>query len=413
MISFDLVASRIARFKAQPAGQLARRWPRSAFTLALLATLMFVAGQQTAMARACPFCSAQSQTLSEEITAMDAAVLATLESIPPRARDSDEVMKAKFKIVQVIKGEKLLGKKTIVETVYFGDAKVGKKFFITGVGPENIQWSTPLPLSAVAEKYIAELPKLPKAGAERLEYFQKFLENSDELLARDAYDEFAKSPYEVVQALKPKMNHDQLVTWIKDTNVVTSRRRLYLTLLGVCGSEKDVSLLETMLLSEDRKQRAGLDALIACYLILKGPEGLPLVEKQFIQNAKAEYADTYAAIMALRFHGNDVKVIPKERVVASLRLMLDRPNLADLVIPDLARWEDWESMDKLVNLFKQADEKTSWVKVPVVNFLRACPLPEAKNRIKELEKLDPESVKRANTFFPFPTGSAPNTPAKS
>ena len=37
------------------------------------------------------------------------------------------------------------------------------------------------------------------------------LEDGDELLARDAYDEFAKAPYDVVKALKPKMNHDQLV----------------------------------------------------------------------------------------------------------------------------------------------------------------------------------------------------------
>ena len=32
--------------------------------------------------------------------------------------------------------------------------------------------------------------------------------------------------------------------------------------------------------------------------------------------------------------------------------MLDRPQLADLVIPDLARWEDWSVMDRLVELFK-------------------------------------------------------------
>ena len=373
-------------------------------------------GTSTAWAmksRNCPFCAATSQTLSEEIAAMDAAVIATLEALPPPSKpgeSTDEVVKAKFKIVEILKGEKLLAKQKTIETVFFGEAKIGKKFFVTGVGPENIQWSTPLPLSDKAHKYLQTLGKLPKSGSERLEFFQGYLEDGDELLARDAYDEFAKAPYDVIKALKPKMNHDQLVTWIKDVNVVSSRRRLYLTLLGVCGSDKDVPMLEEMVKSDDRKQKAGLDALLACYLLLKGPDGVPLVEKQFILNAKAEYADTYAAIMALRFHGTDVHVIPRERVVAALRLMLERPNLADLVIPDLARWEDWSSMDKLVTLFKTADEKTSWVKVPVINYLRACPLPEAKAKIKELEKIDPEAVKRANTFFPMPTAA---TPAKS
>ncbi len=81
--------------------------------------------------------------------------------------------------------------------------------------------------------------------------------------------------------------------------------------------------------------------------------------------------------------------------------MLDRPQLADLVIPDLARWEDWTQMEKLVQLFKEANDKSSWVRVPVINYLRACPKPEAKKYIAELEKIDPAAVKRANTFYPF------------
>lgn len=382
--------------------------------LIVLLAIGLIGVGRTTVATACPFCSAQSQTLSEEIAAMDAAVIAVLDALPkpPKPGDAgDEVVKAKFRIVTMIKGGKLLAKTPVIESVYFGESKPGKKFFITAVGPENLQWSTPLPLSERGEQYLLQLEKLPKAGPERLEFFQQYFEDKDDLLARDAYDEFAKTPYDIVQALKPKMKHDQLVGWIQDLNVSTSRRRLYLTLLGVCGGADDLPMLETMIKSEDRKQRAGLDALLACYLLLKGPEGLPLVEDLYLANTKAEYADTYAAIMSLRFHGNDVHIIPKARVVQSLRIMLNRPNLADLVIPDLARWEDWSSMDRLVKLFKEADEKTSWVKVPVINFLRTCPLPEAKERIKELEKLDPESVRRANTFFPVPTPAA--APVKS
>ncbi len=132
------------------------------------------------------------------------------------------------------------------------------------------------------------------------------------------------------------------------------------------------------------------------------------VENLFLSNKNAEYTDTYAAIMALRFHGQEEKVIPRERLLAGLRTMLDRPQLADLVIPDLARWEDWSAMNRLVDLFKNADEESSWVRVPVIKYLQACPLPEAKVRLAELAKIDPEVVKRANTFFPF---GAPGTGA--
>jgi hypothetical protein len=130
-----------------------------------------------------------------------------------------------------------------------------------------------------------------------------------------------------------------------------------------------------------------------------------VIEELYLKNTEAEYADTYAAIMALRFHGSETDVIPRERVLAGLRHMLDRPQLADLVIPDLARWEDWSQIERLVKLFKEADEKSSWVRVPVINYLRACPKPEAKSFIKELEKIDPDAVQRANAFFPFGVGA--------
>jgi hypothetical protein len=177
-------------------------------------------------------------------------------------------------------------------------------------------------------------------------------------------------------------------------------------MLSVCGGPADVPILEAMLRSEDRQARSGLDALIGAYLVLAGPDGLPLVERLFLENKDAEYADTYAAIMALRFHGTETDIIPRERILQAFRLMLERPQLADLVIPDLARWEDWSQMDRLAKLFREADEQSSWVRVPVINFLRACPKPEAAELIEELEKIDPEAVKRANTFFPFGGGAS-------
>jgi hypothetical protein len=369
------------------------------------------------IASACPFCSAVSQTFSEEMATMDAVVIADLIEPPPPAKEEDtgkELPKAKFKVVKIVKGDSHVKPDQIIETIYFGDAKKGSPFLIMGVDPNNLMWSTPLKLTDRSRNYIPQLLALPKEGAPRLEFFQNYLEDTDENLARDAYDEFAKAPYAAVQALKPKMQHERLVGWIKNADIPASRRRLYLTMLGVCGSKDDVPMLENMLQSDDRKVKAGLDALIACYLTLKGPSGMELVEDLYLKNAKAEYADTYAAIMAIRFHGSEADVIPRERLKASLRHMLDRPQLADLVIPDLARWEDWEVMDKMVQLFKTADENNSWVRVPVINYLRACPKPEAKKHIEELEKIDPAAVKRAKTFFPFDGGApTPTTPTKN
>jgi len=358
-----------------------------------------------ATVHACPFCSAVSQTITEEISSMDVVAIANLVEPPPPADGpsslAKDVPKGKFRIEQIIKGDRFVDDGETVETIYFGGGEKGDTFLLMAVDPPQLAWSTPLKLTMRAQQYIPKLLALPAKGPERLEFFQEYLEDKDEMLARDAYDEFAKAPYDEVQALEPKMDRAQLITWVKDSSVPASRRRLYLTMLGVCGQASDADLLEQLLRSNDAQDRAGLDALIGCYLTLKGAAGMPLIEELFLTNEEADYADTYAAIMALRFHGSETDVIPRERIVAGLRCLLDRPSLADLVIADLARWEDWGSMTKLVDLFKNADEKSSWVRVPVINYLRACPKPEAKAYLAELEKIDPAAVKRANTFFPF------------
>lgn len=357
-----------------------------------------------APAWACPFCSAVSQTFSEEIGAADAAVIARLSQPAPKspgAIPGGEVPKTKFEIIQVLKGESLLGKTRTLETIYFGDSPVGTKFLVMGVDPANLSWSTPVLMSDRGRGYLEKALKLPAEGPERLAFFQEYLEDGDEILARDAYDEFAKAPYSAVKQIKDRMHRDKLIQWVRDPKVTGSRRRLYFTMLGVCGNADDLQTLESMMRSADREQKLGLDALIAAYLMLKGPDGMPLVESLFLSNQKAEYTDTYAAIMALRFHGQEETTVPRARLLAGLRTMLDRPQLADLVIPDLARWEDWSVVDRLVTLFKNADEESSWVRVPVVKYLQACPLPAAKTRLEELTKIDPEVVRRASTFFPF------------
>ena len=276
---------------------------------------------------------------------MDAVVIAKLHfvaPIPPADQVDAELEKSVFVIDRVLKGDESIPEDKELKVIYFGKAPAGTRFLVMGADAPRIVWSTPLQLSQRAEDYILQLPDLPQ-DHRRLEFFQKFLEDEDEMLARDAYDEFAKTPYEGVIALEEKMDREQLLHWIRHPDVPASRRRLYLTMLGICGAPGDADLLETLLRSEDRNEKRGLDALIACYLVLRGPDGMATIEELFLEDLEADYADTYAAIMALRFHGTETDVIPRPRLLKGMRLMLDRPELADLVIPDLARWEDWGS----------------------------------------------------------------------
>jgi hypothetical protein len=165
-------------------------------------------------------------------------------------------------------------------------------------------------------------------------------------------------------------------------------------------------VVSEMVSLDERRKKLGLDAIVACYLTLRGGDGLDLVDERFLKNPNVEYAYVYSTIMALRFHGESTEVLPKPRLLASMRLLLDNPDFADQVIPDLARWEDWSIMDRLVAMFKAGDEK-SYVRSPVVTYLTvASEQPgdvgkRAAAALAELERLDPKAVKNAKNMMAF------------
>jgi hypothetical protein len=369
-------------------------------------------------ARACPFCSAVSLTFAQEIAQSEAAVIAKLVEAPPASAlapmAEGPLPRGKFEVVEVIRGGDLIaaaghtgdGAKPI-EAIVLEDKPLGTLFLLMAIEPEHIVWSSPIRLSERGVAYVKALGDLPEKGPDRLAFFMKHLEDEDDSLARDAYDEFAVAPYEDLKGLADRMDSAQLLAWIENPEVQANRRRLYATMLGACGTKADAARIATILrgegpAAEQAEVRGGLDALIACYVALEGAQALDLVDASFLDRADREkkipFTETYAAVMALRFLGEESDLVPRERVLASLRLLLEEPKLADLVIADLARWEDWSAIDRLVRIFKEADRDNIFVREPVVNYLRACPLPEAAEAVLELEKIDPEAVRRAATL---------------
>src|SRR5690606_30797578 len=109
----------------------------------------------------------------------------------------------------------------------------------------------------------------------------------------------------------------------------------------------------------------------------------------------------------LRFHGEQEKVIDRERLAASMGLVLNHPTWVATGVADLARWTDWSALNRLVEIYRDADEQHRSVRVTIVQYVKACPLPEAKEALKALEAIDPQAVRRASSIFlPFGAGSS-------
>ncbi len=358
--------------------------------------ILFGVVASLAVLEACPFCNAVGLTFTDQMKSKDVVVAARLVERAPKMKEGDqELPRSKFEITRVFRGKKLVRAGMKFESVLVGRYPVGQDFVVMGVNPPNINWATPMKASDRLMEYFAALEKLPEKGADRLAFFQQYFEDEEPDMAFDAYDEFAKADYADMIDLKDRMEREKLIALIKDEKTATNRRRLYFTMLGICGQPEDVPMLEEMMLSGSRKQTRGLEALVACYLSLKGEAGVDLVQETFLANDQCEFTDSMLALQAVRFHASEGKVIPKQRLIEAVRTVLDRDEVRDMVIADLARWKDWTVMEKLVQIFRDSDDDDSWVRIPIISYLFACPLPKAKDYIQELAKIDPDAVARA------------------
>jgi len=397
--------------------------------LVMMAALFMV----TDLAISCPFCSAPSLTLSEQVAQADAVVLVKwVGGRPAKLSDAGSTELEVLNVVHQPEGGKLAPGSTIV-LIRHRTAKPGDQFMLFGTKVESaIEWGSPLEVTKSAYEYMRNSPKPGLDSGERLKYFLKHLEAEDKMIGDDAFGEFANAAYADVAKLAKELPQDKLRKWLTSKDVSPGRLGLYGMMLGLCGNDDDVKLMESKITEQTDDFRLGVDGIMGGYLLLTGDKGLELIEKEKLTNMKAPFSETYAAMQAVRFmwqYGDGR--ISADRLRQSMRLLLDRPELADLVIADLSRMKDWSVQDKLMKLYddeanipsvkraivrymlsstKDTGEKKPEVAEPgsaaagasseetVVVELPAHVL-KGQQCLEELEKKDPKTVNEAKRFF--------------
>ena len=153
------------------------------------------------------------------------------------------------------------------------------------------------------------------------------------------------------------------------------------------------------------------------YLLIMKDKGLDVLDEHKLANKKVPFSETFAAMQALRFmwtYGAG-KIAP-ERLQKSMRILLDRPEMADLVIADLARWKDWTIQDKLMAKYGEGEYNIPSIKRAIVRYMLVsskdvaagggAPQPahvaNGQKLLEELRKKDPKTVSEAERFFVVP-----------
>jgi len=372
----------------------------------------------------CPGCgNVLTPTLSERFAQADAAALARFVKSNRVSDDEKTPASTTLEVLQVARGKSRGVKKGMRMTLpLFLDGDSGSLYFVTArLKEENakgkskgkgkakakakpeLKWVDPLEVSETAYHYIAQAPSPEVPAPKRLKYFLKFFEFPDATIADDAYNEFAKAAYKDVKAAGDAFSRGDLRKWLLEKKTPQTHIGLYGIMLGICGTKDDVPLLERKLRHTKDEFRMGIEGVIAGYLMLTGDAGMDLIDETKFKDKKAPFGETYMAIQALRImwtYGEGR--VTAERLKKSMRLVLDKPAFAELVLPDLARWQDWSVIDRVAKLYDAKAYNAAGFKRATIQFLlaasKAAPAPQvaaAKKHLAAIKQRDPKNYRAA------------------
>lgn len=364
------------------------------FKVAVAITAVFMTTLAASAARCCPFCSAPSLTLAEQMAQADAAVL--VQWVGGKKATDKSAGETVYEIRQIVRNHKNeLKVEDRVTLPRYRESKVGDLFLLVGSKGVTIEWASPLEVTETSFNYVAQSPSPEVPVVKRLSYYVKFLEYPDPMISNDAYGEFANAPYADITQLSDKLPREKIRGWITNPQTPQTRMGLYGLLIGLCGTDEDAKVLEKKILEKTEDFRLGIDGLMSGYLLLQGDKGLSVLDDNKLRNRDIPFSETYAAMQALRFMWRYAEGrIEKPRLRASMRILLDRPELADLVIADLARWKDWEVQDRLMDIYVSSITKV----VPPTGA--ELPEDEQKEIQKQFQELKQKAGKLVDGKFP-------------
>jgi hypothetical protein len=358
---------------------------------------------------ACPFCPAPSLTLSEQVQSVDTAVLVQWVKGEPTDLEAGFPGSTEYEIVDIMHDSTgTLEKGAALQVRRYRAAQPGDLFLLMGVQTTTLEWMPPMEVTETGYQYILQAPSREAGTTERLKYFARFLEYPDPLIAQDAWSEFANAPYEDIVPVAGELDPEKVREWVLSDETNPMRLGLYGLLLGLCGDPEDAPAIREKILAKADTLRLGIDGVMAGYLLLTGVEGLEVIEQEKLVNPEAPFSETYAALQALRFMLNYVPDrIPRDRLAESLRQMLDRPELADLIISDLARWGDWTVVDRLYSMYDSEGFSEPAIKRAIIRYFLLAQ--HSGNKAVSEGETMPEYAEKATQYLDTITAQDPQT----
>jgi hypothetical protein len=219
---------------------------------------------------------------------------------------------------------------------------------------QPIRW-TIRPINEDQFEYATEIPPQRDAAA-RAAYLARFLNSSNDGIADDALGALNQLDLRALRACRRLFARSQLQAALRDPHKSEPSRALASRLLGLIGAPEDAALFEPYLLQSrmDVEIRNPVAELAIGYLLLTGEKGLDKLDVWTLRNPKADPSDLLSILDALWIVVDETpETISRDRLLRSVRPLLDRPIPMQAAVLLLAHCCDWSVHEQLMTLYRQ------------------------------------------------------------
>jgi hypothetical protein len=359
---------------------------------------------EAAVGWACPFCGVVGESLAERRDR--SAAVAVGESAGPVTRSAAGDRVQPFTILQSIAAGPAAVGDRVTARVRGPLAGTAVLFGAAGAevaGASGLEWEAiEADETLIAHVVAAPATRLP--AAERLDWYARRLEHPEATIAADAFTEFGLAPFAAVRAAAGAFEPRALEAWVGDPGVDPTRRGFYGLALGVVAAttpdadarRRAIEALRAAAAAPADDFRAGFDGILGGLLVAEGEAGLDWIAGRGLLDGAAGEArplDRKHLLAALRFAWEDLAAtLPRPRVVAATRALLQAPVVAADATIDLARYGAWDAVDEVAALWDALGGDDPLVRRAVAGYLATCPTPAGRRRLEAIRARDPERL---------------------
>lgn len=251
-----------------------------------------------------------------------------------------------------------------------------------------------LPAPAAVVEYLKGAVKLADNDpVARLAYYFAHLSSANEVVAADAFVEFARaSDADIAKAAK-HFSPAALQKLIADPKTPSERLGVFAYLLGVSGGPGDAAFLEKLLKQSPLSERAqdSFGGLLAGYVLLDASGGWALTTA-VLADTKRPYSVRLSSLGTVRFFQAARGAGCKAEVLACCAALLPDGDLADQAVEDLRRWGWWDLSAEVFAQFAKPTHAAPIVRRGIVRYALSCPNDDAKRFVAAVRQTDPKLV---------------------